>query len=69
MSDYALLKMDEKQYAELDKRYLLRRRRESYGWAALTNQKQYYMENYPQLTVEKGSIDDVIMMMIRGEQI
>lgn len=69
LSDYALLKMDENQYAELDKRYLLRRRRESYGWAALTNQKQYYMENYPQLTVEKGSIDDVIMMMIRGEQI
>ena len=69
LSDYALLKMDERQYADLDKRYLLRRRKEPYGYAVLTSQKQFYMENYPQLTVEKGSIDDVIMMMIRGEQI
>ena len=68
-SDYALLKMDERQYADLDKRYLLRRRKEPYGWAVLTNQKQFYMENYPGLAVEKGSIDDVIMMMIRGEKI
>ena len=69
LSDYALLKMDERQYADLDKRYLLRRRKEPYGYAVLPSQKQFYMENYPQLTVEKGSIDDVIMMMIRGEQI
>jgi ABC-2 type transport system ATP-binding protein len=69
LSDYALLKMDERQYADLDKRYLLRRRKEPYGYAVLTSQKQFYMENYPQLAVEKGSIDDVIMMMIRGEQI
>lgn len=69
LSDYALLKMDERQYADLDKRYLLRRRKEPYGWAVLTNQKQFYMENYPGLAVEKGSIDDVIMMMIRGEKI
>ena len=66
LSDYALLKMDERQYADLDKRYLLRRRKEPYGYAVLTSQKQFYMENYPQLTVEKGSIDDVIMMMIVG---
>ena len=69
LSDYALLKMDERQYADLDKRYLLRRRKEPYGWAVLTNQKQFYMENYPGLAVEKGSIEDVIMMMIRGEKI
>ena len=69
LSDYALLKMDERQYADLDKRYLLRRRKEPYGYAVLTSQKQFYMENYPQLAVERGSIDDVIMMMIRGEQI
>lgn len=69
LSDYALLKMDERQYAELDKRYLIRRRKESYGWDALTNQKQFYRDNYPQIAMEKGSIDDVIMMMIRGEQI
>ena len=39
---------------------------ESYGYSCLTNQKQYYAENYPQMAIEKGNIDEVITMMIRG---
>lgn len=64
---YAILKTDERQYADLDKRFILRRKKESFGYSCLTDQKQYYLENYPKLTIEKGSIDGVITMMIRGE--
>ena len=35
-------------------------------YSCLTNQKQYYAENYPQMAIEKGNIDEVITMMIRG---
>lgn len=63
---YASLKMDERQYEVLDKRHILRCRKESFGYSCLTDQKQYYMENYPRLAVEKGTIDSVITMMIRG---
>ena len=28
---------------------------------------QFYQENYPDIVIEKGGIDEVIMMMIRGE--
>lgn len=66
LSDYALLKMDDTQYHALEKQFILRSRKESYGYCCLTNQKQYYMENYPKITIEKGSIDNVITMMIRG---
>jgi len=66
LSDYALLKADEKQYAALDKRYILRSRKESFGYSCLTNQKKFYTENYPGLAIEKGTIDGVITMMIRG---
>lgn len=69
LSDYALLKMSDEQYAKLDHAHLLYRRKESFGWSALTNQRQYYMENYPQMVIEKGSIDDTITMMIRGERL
>ena len=41
-------------------------KKESYGYSCLTNQKQYYAENYPQMAIEKGNIDEVITMMIRG---
>ena len=39
-----------------------------FGYSCLTDQKQFYQENYPDIVVEKGSIDEVILMMIGGER-
>lgn len=69
LSDYALLKMDAKQYESLYKQYLLRVRKEHFGYSCLTNQKQFYLENYPKVAVEKGSIDELITMIIRGNEV
>ena len=69
LSDYALLKVEEAQYKNLDKQYLLRIKKENYGYCCLTNQKQYYVENYPKMVIENGSIDDVVTMMIKGEKV
>jgi ABC-2 type transport system ATP-binding protein len=69
LSDYALLKVDDVQYDKLDKQYILRTMKHGYGYSCLTNQKQYYMENYPQVAIEKGSIDETITMMVRGEKL
>ena len=69
LSDYALLKVNEEQYRRLDTQYLLCSRKESYGYSCLTNQKQFYLENYPEIAIEKGSIDNVVTMMIRGEKL
>ena len=68
LSDYALLKVDEEQFAKLDRQFVLRSKKESYGYSCLTNQKQYYMENYPKIVIERGTIDEVITMMIRGQK-
>lgn len=68
LDSYGLLKMTKEQYQQLDKTYILREKKESFGVSCLTNQKQFYLENYPQIAVEKGSIDDLIMMMVRGEK-
>ncbi len=69
LSEYGLIKADEVQYGAMDKRYLIRSKKENFGYTCLTDQKQYYMENYPKLAIEKGCIDSVIMMMIRGEAV
>ncbi len=69
LGNYALLKMTREQYECLDQRYLLRKKDESFGVSCLTSQKQYYLDNYPQITVEKGNIDELMMMMVRGEKI
>ena len=68
LSDYALLKVDNEQYDNLDKQFIIRSKKEAYGYSCLTNQKQYYMENYPKIVIEKGTIDEVITMMIRGQE-
>lgn len=69
LGQYGLLKVSSEQYETLDKNYLLRKKRENWGYSCLTNQKQFYLENYPSYTMEKGNIDEVITMMIKGEAI
>ncbi len=69
MDSYGLLKVREKEYPSMDKSHILRVKKEHFGYSCLTNEKNYYMENYPGLIVEKGSIDEVITMMARGKAV
>lgn len=68
LSDYAVLKVDEKQYQELDKSYISYRKKESFGYMLLTKEKQFYLDNYPGVVLEKGNIDDVMFMILKGEK-
>lgn len=69
LSDYALLKVNAKQYDALEKQYILKTKKESFGYRCLTNQKQFYLENYKDIVIEKGNIDELIMMMIGGTDV
>lgn len=67
LSNYAILKVDEQTYESIDKNYIYKVKKEDYGYALLTNQKQFYYENYPKIVIQNCSIDDVIYMMIKGK--
>lgn len=67
LSDYAILKVDESEYDKLDKSYLLQVRKESYGYRCLTNERQFYIDNYPGVVVERSGIDELILAMAGGE--
>lgn len=69
LDSYGVIKADEKQYRNLDPAALLRVRRESYGYCCLTGDRQFYLENYPGLVVERGTLDEIIDLMIRGEKL
>ena len=64
LDEYGVLKVTAEQYAKLEKEYLLCAKEESYGYACLTAQKAFYQENYPDITIEKAGIDQVITLMI-----
>lgn len=66
LSHYAILKVDESTYETLDKNYILSTKKEPFGYACFTNEKQFYAENYPGIVIENGGIDDLILMMTGG---
>lgn len=69
LGQYGILKVAQSQFDAMEKQYLLRVMKESYGYRCLTREKQFYMENYPNLALEKGNVDEVIAMMVKGEAI
>ncbi|MCI8583550.1 MAG: ABC transporter ATP-binding protein [Dorea sp.] len=66
LSSYGILKVTPEQYEKLDKRHLLSEKREDYGYRCLTGEKRFYQENYPDVVVENGGIDELILMREGG---
>lgn len=69
LGSYAVLKTTKEVYEKLDKQYLLKVKKEPFGYSCLTNQKQFYLENYPDIVVENGNIDELILIMNGGEKV
>lgn len=67
LSDYGTIKLTEQEFRKIDKRYILKVMKEGFGYTCLTSRIQYYREHEPAVVAEKGSIDDMITIMIRGE--
>lgn len=62
LESYALLKGV---YETVDLSYALKK----IGSTYLTNERQFYVENYSNLVIEKAHIDDLMEYMIKGETI
>ena len=69
LDEYGLLKVTKEQYAALDKTYLLSVRNETFGCECLTNRKQFYLDNYPDIIIEKSHIDDILTLTILGSPV
>lgn len=69
LGEYGIVKVTEEQMRALDKTYILRIKKEPFGYRVLTDQKAFYQENYPRFAVEKGTIDELIMMMVSGRRV
>ena len=66
VEQYGVLKVNEEQFKELDKSYILNSLKENYGYACFVKSKAFYKENYPGSVVENGGIDELILMMTGG---
>ena len=68
LDQYVVLKVDEAQYEKLDKSFILKVQKENYGYVCLTNENAFYIENYPQIIIEKAAIDEIVTMLSGGDE-
>lgn len=66
LGECGILKVNEDTYDSLDKSYLMKTIRTSYGYSCFTKEKRYYQDNYPEIVIENGNIDDLILMLTGG---
>ena len=62
LGSYGLLKVTRSQFEKLDKTYLINSFEADFGYNCVTNQKQFYLENYPDIVIENGSLDLMMRM-------
>ena len=71
---YGVIKANEEQYENLKsdtnyKNIILCCEKEKYGYKCITNDRQYIVDSYPEIVIEKGNIDELIMVLVKGEKI
>lgn len=62
LGNYGLIKVTRGQFEKLDKTYLINSFEADFGYNCITNQKQFYLENYPDIVIENGSLDLMMRM-------
>ena len=62
LGSYGLLKVTRSQFEKLDKTYIINSFETDFGYNCITNQKQFYLENYPDIVIENGSLDLMMRM-------
>ena len=65
---YGILKMTEKEYEEIDKQYITITQKDRMNVTCLTNEKQFYLDNYPKMVIENSNIDDIIVLTLGGNE-
>lgn len=64
LDTYGILKVTKEQLDQIDVSSIICKKKESYGYRCLTNQKQFYLDNYPEITIEKSNVDDAVTILL-----
>ena len=68
LDKYGVIKVDDESFEKLEKDHILAYKKEKFGYSLFTDEKEYYRENYPDLIIENGNIDDLILIMTGGKK-
>ncbi len=67
LGQYGVMKISSEQLDNINKKYVMYKKKESFGYTCLTNNRQFYQNNYPDIVMEKSGIDDFMLIIEKGE--
>ena len=66
--DMGIVKCKEREYQTISKGYIIRYRKNSFGYEVLVNNRTKLAANYPDMIIEKPSIEEIMLFYVRGER-
>ena len=64
-----VVKCGQAAFESLDKRRLLRLRKSAFGVEALTDDRAFYTEHYPELMTQSATTEEIMLFYVRGEKL
>ena len=68
IEQYGIIKCNAKQFDELNKKDIIRYRKQGYEWQVLVANRQKAKKDYPHALVVPASIDDIMLLYVKGER-
>lgn len=63
LSEYGVLHLDDEQMKTLDRSAVVKARKNHGVWEVLVSDRKFYQENDPQLALDKGGLDDLLLIL------
>ena len=68
LENYGIIKCNKEDFLRLDKKDFIKYKKEKYQYEVLINNKNLIMKKYNTITIDKPSIEEIMLLYIKGEK-
>lgn len=66
---YGIIKCGTAQFDAIDKKDMIAYRKQDYEWQVLVADKDTVQRKYPKVMIDPATIDDIMLIYVKGEQL
>lgn len=67
--NFGIIKCDTNQFKAIDKTHIITYRKQDYEWQVLVSNRELISKHYPDLMVTPATIDEIMLLYIKGEKL
>lgn len=67
--NYAIVKSNIDEFNNIDKEYIIKYKKNKYNYEILINNKNKFIKKYKDLVIEKPTIEDIMIIMVKGSDV